>query len=253
MKPLHLTILGTGGPVPTSERVQTGLLIEFDDSCIIIDCGSGVLYRISQSEHNLADISTVVVTHLHLDHVADLFPLLKARLFLGERQFTIVGPEGTTEFVENMLSAYDYLREAIDLTVREVTPGTFSVGGFDVAAIEAQHVTYCLAYRITPEGENTPTITFSGDSEASSDVAEFADGSNILIHDCAYPDEVTDSPHATPAELGQALDGVQIDRTYITHLAPETEGRYDEMLESIREHYDGDVRIAHDGLKIKVN
>lgn len=253
MTTLYLTFLGTGAPIPTSERVQTGLLVECDDSCILIDCGSGVLHRLTQSEIDLVDISTVLVTHHHLDHVTDLFALLKARLFLGEPSLTIVGPKGTNELVEKLLSAYAYLREALDLTVREVAPGTFSVPGFDVTAGETQHVMYCLAYRITPTGEATPTITFSGDSEASSDVARLADGSTVLIHDCAYPDEVTDSPHATPTKLGRTLDGVRIDHTYLTHLAPETDGRHDEILESIGEHYDGAVHIAHDGLEIEVN
>lgn len=145
------------------------------------------------------------------------------------------------------------LSEGVDLTVREVNPGIFSVSELKIAAIETEHVMYCLAYRITPEERDAPVITYSGDSEAMSDIAEFADGSDILIHDCAYPDAVTDSPHATPAELGRVLASVQIDRTYLTHLAPETDGRHDEMLEAISEYYDGDVRIAHDWLEIEVN
>ncbi|MFC7212556.1 MBL fold metallo-hydrolase [Saliphagus sp. GCM10025334] len=252
MGSLHITFLGTGAPVPTGERVQTGYLIESDDSRVLIDCGSGVLHRLAQAGVELVDIAAVVFTHHHVDHVADLVPLLKARLFLGEPSLTVVGPEGTTELITNLLSAYDYLRDGLNLVVREVTPGSFSVAGFDVAAIETQHVMYCLAYRITPEGDDSPTITLSGDSEASSEVVAFADGSDLLVHDCAYPDELADAPHATPLELGRALDGARIGRTYLTHLAPETDGVDDEMLESIGEYYDGEVRIAHDGLEIEV-
>ena len=252
MGSLHLSFVGTGAPVPTGERVQSGYLIESDDSRVLVDCGSGVLHRLAQSGVELMDIAAVVLTHHHADHVSDLIPLVKARLFLGEPSLTVVGPEGTTELVEDLLSAYEYLRDGVDLVVREVTPGTFSVAGFDVVAIETRHVMYCLAYRITPAGDDGPTITLSGDSEASPEVVALADGSDLLVHDCAYPDELADSPHASPSELGRALDGARIGRTYLTHLAPETDGRGDEMLESIGEYYDGDVRIAHDALEIEV-
>lgn len=252
MVSLRLEVLGSGAPVPTGDRVQTGLLVETDETRVLIDCGSGVLHRLVRSETDIVDIPTVMLTHHHLDHVGDLFPLLKARLFRGESSVRIVGPEGTADLVETMLDAYEYLRGALELTVEEVAPESFSVDGFDVIATESRHVLYCLAYRIRPEGADAPSITFSGDSVASADVAALANGSTVLVHDCAYSDAVPDAPHATPSELGRVLDDVRVDRVYLTHLAPETDGRHDEMLDAIGEHYDGEVRMARDGLDVDV-
>jgi ribonuclease BN (tRNA processing enzyme) len=249
---LRLTFLGTGAPVPTAHRVQTGFLLETDGTCLLIDCGSGVLHRLAQSTAEFEEIANILLTHHHLDHIADLLPLMKTRWFVGEPSLEIAGPKGTKRLVNNLLDVHDYLREALDITVREVRLGDFSFANFDITSIETEHVMYCLGYRVTPAGENEPTFTFSGDSEAFTEMAAFASGSDIFVHDCATTDNGDESPHATPNELGEILAGHQFGQVYLTHLYPETDGHHSEMLESVRRHYDGDVQIPHDGLTIEM-
>lgn len=249
---MQLTFLGTGAPVPTSQRVQTGLSLETNDNCLLIDCGSGILHRLAQSATEFEDISHVLLTHHHPDHVSDLLPLLRTRQFLGNPPLEIAGPDGTKQLLNRILAVHEYHSDDFEITVREVEPGDFAFANFDVSAIETQHVMDCLAYRFTPSGNNSPTVTFSGDSEAFDELAEFADGSDILVHDCANTDNVDETPHATPSELGQVLAGHQFGQVYLTHLYPETNGRHGEMLESIHGHYEGDIQVAQDGLVIEI-
>ena len=42
-------------------------------------------------------------------------------------------------------------------------------------------------------------------------------------------------------------------RVYLNHLYPHTEGRHEEMLDSLAKQYDGDVRFAEDGLTLSVD
>jgi ribonuclease BN (tRNA processing enzyme) len=107
---------------------------------------------------------------------------------------------------------------------------------------------------VTPGGEAGPSVVYSGDSEAFVDLIEFADGAALVVHDCSFPDEVDVANHPTPASLGRALADADaaVGRVYLTHLYPHTEGRHDEMLESLGAAYDGDVRFAHDGLTVDV-
>lgn len=249
---LRLTFLGTGAPIPTDQRVQTGLLLETGGTCLLIDCGSGVLHRLAQSTTEFEEITNVLLTHHHLDHIADLLPLMKTRWFVGEPSLEIAGPKGTKRLVNNLLELHDYLRDALNITVREVGLGDFSFANFEITPIETEHVMHCLGYRFTPAGEDEPTFTFSGDSEAFSEMAEFASGSDIFVHDCATTDNEEGSPHATPNELGKILAGHQFGQVYLTHLYPETDGHHSEMLESVQMHYDGDVQISHDGLTIEI-
>ena len=255
---MRLTFLGTGSAMPTGERFQTGLLLETADSTLLVDCGSGALHGLARTQTGYEGVDTVLLTHHHLDHVSDLLPLMKARWLAGEETLTVVGPTGTRSLVADLLDAHEYMQDRLDLTVRDIEPTPASdpheVAGLDVAALETRHSMYCLAYRFESVDEAGP-ITFSGDSEAFTDLADFADGSAVLAHDCSFPDEVDVSNHPTPASLGRTLaeSGASLGRVYLTHLYPHTDGKHEAMLASVGDHYGGDVRIARDGLTVDVS
>jgi len=254
---MRLTVLGTGSAMPVPDRAQTGYLLEADgaDRRLLLDCGAGTLGRLAGTDAGYEGVSTVLLSHHHLDHVADLLPLLKARWLAGETDLTVVGPPGTRELVEGLLDVHDYLRGRMDLTLRDLAVeadgandrerSTFEVAGFEVAAFETRHSMQCFAYRF---GD----LTVSGDSEAYEGLAAFADGSQVLLHDCSFPDGVDVDNHPTPTQLGRVLAGREVDRLYLTHLYPHTEGRHAEMVDAVRDRFDGDVRVASDGLRIEV-
>jgi ribonuclease BN (tRNA processing enzyme) len=244
---MQLTFLGTGSAMPTGERMQTGLLLEDGDNRLLVDCGSGVLHTLSRTDVGYEGVDTVLLTHHHLDHVSDLLALLKARWLVGEETLTVVGPEGTEALVEDLLDVHDYLQDRVDLTLRDVDAGSFSVAGFDVDSIPIRHSMDGLAYRFDgDEGD----IVFSADTEAFAGMAEFADGASVLVHDCSFPDEVDVANHPTPTQLGESLADANVDELYLTHLYPHTDGKHDEMEASVREHFDGEVSFARDGLEI---
>ncbi|SFK83056.1 Ribonuclease BN, tRNA processing enzyme [Halogranum rubrum] len=243
---MRVTFLGTGSAMPTADRVQTGLLLEEEDRTLLVDCGSGVLHRLSQTDVGYEGISTVLLTHHHLDHVSDLLPLLKARWLAGEESLEVVGPTGTKNLLDSLLEVHDYLQERVELRIREVTADSFEVAGFAVEGHKVRHSMPGLAYRFDD------AFTFSGDSEAFAGLTNFADGSRVLAHDCSFPDEVDVANHPTPTQLGEALAGCDIDRVYLTHLYPHTEGKHREMLDAIEAQFDGDVRFARDGLRFEV-
>lgn len=257
---MRVTFLGTGSALPNGERFQTGLLLEHDRATesetengssgpLLVDCGSGVLHALARTDVGYEGISTVLLTHHHLDHVSDLLALLKARWLAGSEQLAVVGPPGTADLLDDLLSAHDYLHDKVDFTVREVEPGSFTCSGFDVEAIETRHSIYCLAYRFE---DGDATFTFSADSEAFDALGTFADGSDVLAHDCSFPDEIDVSNHPTPTQLGETLAGRDINQVLLTHLYPHTNGHHEEMLESVRKQYDGAVTFAHDGLCVEL-
>ncbi|MEF8776026.1 MAG: MBL fold metallo-hydrolase [Haloarculaceae archaeon] len=256
---MRLTFLGTGSAMPTGDRFQTGLFLADGEETLLVDCGSGVLHALQHTPVGYEGVDTVLLTHHHLDHVSDLLVLLKARWLAGETSLTVVGPAGTRSLVRGLLDVHEYMQDRIELTVREIdaTDGAgdpHRVGGFDVHATATRHSMRCLAYRLTRGDDDGPSVTFSGDSEAFPDLIRFADGSAVLAHDCSFPDAVDVSNHPTPSSLGEALGATDADlgRVYLTHLYPHTDGEHEDMLESIREHYDGEVRIASDGLTLDV-
>jgi ribonuclease BN (tRNA processing enzyme) len=246
---MRLTFLGTGSSMPLPDRAQTGLLLERDDRRVLVDCGAGVLGRLAATDPGYEGVSTVLLTHHHLDHVSDLLALVKARWLAGDGGLEVVGPSGTKALVDDLFDAFDYLDGRVDVRVREVGAHDFSVAGFDVSAHETRHSVDGLAYRF--EGDEGD-LTISSDTEAFEGLAAFADGSAVFVHDCSFPDDVDVSNHPTPEKLGAALAGHDYGRVYLTHLYPHTEGRHEEMLDSLERRYDGDVRFARDGLRVEV-
>ncbi|WP_058365986.1 MBL fold metallo-hydrolase [Haloparvum sedimenti] len=255
---MYVTFLGTGSAMPVPGRAQSGILLETADRALLVDCGSGVLGRLTGTDVGYEGIGTVLLTHHHLDHVADLLPLLKARWLAGEEHLEVVGPAGTKDLLDDLLEIHDYLRGRIDLSVREVSGDRpFEAGGFAVAARETRHSKPGFAYRFAPaDADAAPEagpFVFSGDTEAFEGMARFADGARALAHDCSFPDDIDVSNHPTPTQLGGALAGASIENLFLTHLYPHTQGKEGEMVESVRAAgFDGETRFAEDGLRLEL-
>ncbi|MFW5949910.1 MAG: MBL fold metallo-hydrolase [archaeon] len=251
---MRLTFLGTGSAMPTGDRNQSGLLLETADRRLLVDCGSGVLNALAATDRGYEDIDAVLLSHHHLDHVADVLPLLKARWLAGAPSLIVAGPAGTETLLAELLSVHEYLAKHVDPEGRHIDAGTRTLAGFDVAAIPVHHSMAGFGFRLTPAGSDGPAVVYSGDTVAFPEFLSNADGAAVLVHDCSFPDDVHTDNHATPAALGRALASadVTIGTVYLTHLYPHTDDRHEEMLASITEHYDGAVRFATDGRTIRL-
>jgi ribonuclease BN (tRNA processing enzyme) len=248
---MRVTFLGTGAAMPTGDRFQTGLLLEDPDGDaepLLVDCGSGVLHGLASTSIGYEGIEAVLLTHHHLDHVSDLLALLKARWLAGETELQLVGPEGTESLLEGLFDVHEYLEGRFELSIREIGPGSTTVAGHEVRSVKTAHSMAGLAYRFeTTDG----VFTFSGDTEPIEPVADLAEGSAVLAHDCSFPDGIDVDNHPTPSQLGELLSGRELGRVYLTHLYPHTDGHHEEMIASIEAHLDdGDVRMARDGLTV---
>ncbi|MBS3760236.1 MBL fold metallo-hydrolase [Halodesulfurarchaeum sp.] len=244
---MELTFLGTGSAMPTAKRVQSGLLLTEGDRRLLVDAGSGTLHRLAGTETGYEGVETVLLTHLHLDHVADLLPLYKARWLAGADTLTVVGPPGTESLLDGLLEVHDYLDGRLSLAVREIEAGSTEVAGFDVTAMPNRHSMDGFAYRFEDR------LTLSGDTQEFAGLIDFAAVGSVLVHDCSFPDGVDEDAHTTPTKLRRVLAGAPIDRVYLTHLYPHTRGEHESMIEIIEAEFDGEVQIATDGLTVPVS
>lgn len=80
---LSIMVLGSGGPVATpAGRASAGYLIFVDGQPkILMDVGGGVYQRLAQSGANIADLEIILLSHLHIDHMGDLSPVIKTTYF----------------------------------------------------------------------------------------------------------------------------------------------------------------------------
>ncbi len=227
---IEATLLGTGVGIPHSGRAQAGLVIKANEP-LLFDCGAGALLRLAEAGFSPQEIEVALLTHLHLDHVSDLLPLAKARWLLGEERMDVYGPEGTGAWFDRVRSLYPYLEE-LDVSVTAVAPGDeFILSGLEIRAGEAVHSLPALGYRIESE---TKAIVYSGDTEPAPSIRGLAEGADIVVHECSFPEPFVVTNHSTPRRLGLNFKGASVKRIVLTHLYPQTIGREEEMVRDVR-------------------
>jgi len=280
---MKITFLGTGVGIPQVGRVQSGLIMEIGGRPVLFDCGCGVLGRIAEAGYGHTDINTIVLTHLHLDHAGDVLALLKARWLSGAADSVhIYGPQGTHEWFGKVMAPYAYLRDRFGVEITELSGGeAFSPdssgtgagkGAEDIGNIEGiargatgenavddcvitctptVHSVPSLAYRLEINGR---AVVYTGDTEPSELLFRFAEGAEVLIHECSFPLGFETTNHTTPDMLTGMMQQHPLDvkHLYLVHLYPQMQGHEMEAVEHIRGYFTGDVIIGEDLMEIKL-
>src|SRR5258707_8494139 len=71
--PVAVQILGSGAPGFVKDRSNTSYVLWIGAQAkILVDAGGGAYVRFGQSQAKFSDLSMILVSHLHPDHVADL-------------------------------------------------------------------------------------------------------------------------------------------------------------------------------------
>ena len=104
---MQLTLLGTGCPKVNYKRFGSANLVSTKNSHILVDCGSGVTQRLEEAKVSTANIDALVLTHLHSDHVVDLYQLIISSWHsYRTKPWKIFGPRGTKKFVKKLMDTW---------------------------------------------------------------------------------------------------------------------------------------------------
>ncbi len=124
---LSVMVLGSGGPVSTAPegRASSSYLFFIDGKPkILLDAGGGSYKTLAQSGVNIADLEIILLTHLHVDHTADMAAFIKGIFFhnrakrkLRSLPIRIFGPgESKATFPKSAITQYpstDYYVEQL--------------------------------------------------------------------------------------------------------------------------------------------
>ena len=283
-----ITLLGTGTPSPSLKRQSSGYLIETGGDTLVIDHGPGAHHRLLESGHQAIAITQAFFSHLHYDHCIDYPRLVLQRWDQGAGRIPdlqVFGPPPLARMTEQLfgeegvygpdIRARIEHQSSIDVfrarggtlprrrpmpRVREVHPGDIVNGnGWTMRVGHASHVQpylTCLAYRLdSPEG----SVCYSGDSGQCDEIIELARGADILIQMNQYFSGMEESS-AYRAACGNHRDNALIasragvGTLVLTHLLEEIDqpSVREQILEEIREVFDGDVIWGEDLMRITV-
>ena len=277
----RLVLLGTkGGPsLRVPDRMPTSSLLVIGGKTCIVDCGLGVTRSAVKAGVSLSALDIVVITHLHSDHLIELGPLIHTSWTSGlTRRLPILGPPGIREYLDKFFESMRYdidlriddegrndIRELVK--VREIGEGKLEVDGVNIAVLRVKHppVTDCFALRFDVPGWS---VTFSADTARFPPLAEFAKGSDILVHEAMLAEGVDwivsrtanasrlrehlVASHTEVADVLEIAEIAEVDRLVLHHLIPVDapgidDGSWNERLSGYRA---GKVTVAHDGLEI---
>src|SRR5215470_6746669 len=123
---MQLTLLGTGCPQCDPERLGPASLVRHGGHQFLVDCGSGVTQRLVAADTSGAAVDAVFLTHLHSDHLVDLYQLIVSSWHQGrDRPQRIFGPTGTRRFVEGTMALW---RPELEQRIaHEVRPSTVAL------------------------------------------------------------------------------------------------------------------------------
>lgn len=270
----EVVVLGSGGS-HSGGRASSGFVVVVDGvPRVLVDAGKGSFARFREAGLDIRGIDTVLLTHMHDDHVGDFGAFLRARDAAEGAPVTlrVYGPTGDADhpsarvFVERIfgregafarpqgyssplrVDAHDV--EALD------HPATIATDrGLLIRAVSVDHGGVpALGYRIEHAGRS---IVFSGDATDKTDnLAELAHGADLLVHDAAVLDATGDQRaydfFAPPRRIGKIAAEAPVGELLLTHMPTEVRLHQGEVLDSIRTSYAGDVRFADDCMVVPV-
>lgn len=275
---VELEVLGSGGPEYDDGRRSASYVVYVDGRArVLIDAGPGAADAFGDAGARYEDLDTILLTHLHVDHAAGLPAFVKGGFFSDrERELVIYGPAGnermpaTTAYVDRLFGrdgAYRYLGDYVDpessapyrLRAVDVPLATKELHRFelsediDARAIAVHHGPIAaVAWRIETRG---CSIAFSGDMSGKSDgFPTLADGADLVVMHNAVPEDAEASAanlHMRPSEIGEFAAGADVKAVVLSHLMKRTLDRQDETMEEIRKAYDGPLRFAEDGERLR--
>jgi ribonuclease BN (tRNA processing enzyme) len=240
---------------------------------VLIDSGGGSALRFGESGATMSDLDVILLTHLHVDHTADLSALMKSSFFEDRhRKLPLFGPAGnqffpsTTRFIQTLFAssdgAYRYLGDFLNpnatdsylLDAHNVVPAAHEVRQIYDAQrtrIFATTVIHgsvpALAYRVELDGV---TIAFSGDTNGNNgNLERLAHDANLFVAHNAVPEGATGverSLHMPPSVIGKIAAAASVKQLVLSHRMLRTLGHESESLAEIHTSYTGPVTFADD-------
>ena len=135
--------------MPLPYRWLTSLMMRYNGSSILIDCGEGTQIAIKEKGWSFKPIDVICFTHYHGDHISGLPGLL---LTMGNAMrtepLTLIGPKG----LERVVNALRVIAPELPFEIRfmeiQGANQVFEMEGYRLIAYRVNHNVLCYGYSI---------------------------------------------------------------------------------------------------------
>ena len=104
---MKLTVVGCSGSFPGPDSPASCYLLEHDGYSILLDLGNGAIGPLA-NYIDIDEVNAVLLSHLHIDHCADVGPLYVSRRYHPEGmrdRIPVIGPQGLEARIINLYAA----------------------------------------------------------------------------------------------------------------------------------------------------
>ena len=281
----QVVLLGTGTPPPLASRFGPATLVIAGKKRILFDAGRGVTIRLWQDKIRLGSIDSLVLSHLHSDHVVGIPDLwltgwLNSPFSRRKGNFKVRGPEGTVSLMNGLRKAYDWdiqtrmadqklplANVTIDAKDHGADQVVIDEDGVKVTSIQVNHgakIKPAYGYRIDYGGR---TVILSGDTKYNENLANKAKGADLFVHHVAAAKpallktkkfwKVILAHHTSPEEAGNIFSISKPKMAAFTHLVLLTNGKikppsFPDLIKRTRTNYSGPLVVGKDRMRFIV-
>jgi ribonuclease BN (tRNA processing enzyme) len=283
-KRTRIILLGTkGGPTLTTRtaRANPSTLILIDDVPYLIDCGYGVSRQLISAGIALNRLRYIFITHHHSDHNLEYGPLFYNAWATSQPiKIDVYGPPGLRKMTHDF---FEYQKFDIDTRIADegvsdprqlVAVHEFEAAGTTMESAEVKitscrvrhpPITQAYAYRFDAKDRS---IVISGDTAYAPELAEFAKGADVLVHEAMYLPAIEKlikehaastrlrehllAAHTSTEDVGRIAAQAGVKTLVLTHFVPGDDPTItdEQWTEGVRQNFKGRIIVGRDLMEI---
>jgi ribonuclease Z len=243
-------LLGTASFIPSAEADNTHLAILAGDRTVLVDTATNPFLSLKKGGIEPNEVTDLVLTHFHPDHVSGLPILLMGMWFTRRKgELHIYGLEYTLNRAKKMLELFNISSWAnlFPIHYHLVIGGGFSTLISDkdlrLFGAEVKHLIPTMGIRVEFPASGK-TLAYSCDTEPCGAVEILAKGANVLLHESAG----NSKGHSSAEQAGETAQKAGVETLYLIHYPGESDP--DRFIEQARSVFDGQVIAARDMMTI---
>lgn len=230
---MKLTVLGNNGPYPKANGACSGYLIEHEEIKILLDCGNGVMSNLLNI-CDVKDLDAIILTHLHPDHISDVF-IMRYALHQKGLHIPLYAPSSPVEEFKRLPYKEVFETHEIDENTK------ITMGRMTITFREFIHVIKNFGICIETEDKK---FVYTGDTIYDEKIIEFAKGADMLLIEAGVLDHdlKNNPPHLSAKQACQIGTKSNVNKLLLTHFYPEYS--IDDYIKETLQQFDGLLVLA---------
>jgi ribonuclease BN (tRNA processing enzyme) len=245
---MKLTVLGTSAAFAGKNDGCSSYLFTCDGRNYLIDAGPGCVSML-QNYISYKDLDAILLSHLHADHVSDIYTLRYA-VFVAQRD-GLMRPKFPIYMPTNPKDTFKFIRSNIkeEFSITEINENLeLNLNGMKARFLSTDHSVSAFAMRFEYKES---TLVYTTDTGFFDDLVPFCRGADILLSEATLQEkdvELASLGHMTAQIAGDLAKRAGVKKLVLTHLWPEYDKRI--SLQEAKNTFSGEIVIAERGLML---